>query len=72
MPPMDTFSILQANQNAKFGYNQVSPQSVFDAPSAENRIFDAFSDVLQNEGSDKNRDFSRQFGNGDGMKSPTW
>ena len=62
MSAMSNFNNLQARQNAIFGHRSTSPQSVFDNTSAEDRIFDTFSDMAQNEGG--NPDFVRLYGNG--------
>ena len=64
MPVMQTFNTLQAQQNARFGHSPTSALSVFDAPSTDDRTFDAFSDMARHEGG--NADFCRQYGNGDG------
>ena len=69
MKVMQTFDTLQSQQNAIFGHRLTSTLSVFDSSPTSDRTFDTFSEMLANDGSDKNREFSRLYGNGgDGMK----
>ena len=69
MKVMQTFNTLQSQQNAIFGHRSTSVQSVFDSSPTSDRTFDTFGEVLANNGSDKNSEFSRLYGDGgDGMK----